>query len=209
MTLSFVSEQRILLQNVSWQLLEHLVAELGEQRSTRITYYKGQLEIMTPRWKHEVFHRLLDRCIQTILEELELDLWLGGATMLQRPHMSVAKEPDSCYYIQNEKSIRGKTDLDLTKDPPPDLVLDVDISNSSYLNQLILYADLDIPEVWRYGQSKLRFYKLNHGAYVECDKSPIFDFLSPQNVQEYLENCANKGINSATHDLRKWVNTVL
>ena len=209
MTLSFVSEHRILLQNVSWQLLETLGAELGETRSTRITYYKGQLEIMTPRWKHEVCHRLIDRCIQTILEELELDLWLGGATMLQRSHMSVAKEPDSCYYIQNEKVIRGKNELDLTRDPSPDLVLDVDITNSSNINQLILYADLDIPEVWRYGQLKLRYYQLKHGAYVECEKSPLFDFLSPKNVEEYLQNCETKGLTFAIRELRKWVNTVL
>jgi len=209
MTLSFFSEQRILIQNVSWQLLENLVAELGESRTTRITYYKGQLEIMTPRWKHEVYHRLLDRCIQIIVEELELDLWLGGATMLQRSHMTVAKEPDSFYYIQNVKLMRDKNDLDLTKDPPPDLVLDVDLSNSSNINQLILYADLDIPEVWRYSMSKLRFYQLNHGAYVECGNSPLFDFLTPQNVQEFLENCETKGINYASRQLRQWINSVL
>jgi Uma2 family endonuclease len=209
MTQSFVSEQRILLQNVSWQLLEHLVDELGETRSTRITYYQGQLELMTPRWKHEVCHRLLDRCIQVMLEELELDFWLAGATMLKRPHMIVAKEPDSCYFIQNEQFIRRKADLDLTRDPSPDLVLDIDINNSSSLNQLILYADLDIPEVWRYGQSKLRFYQLNHGAYVECDHSPLFDFLTPQKVEDFLTNCEEQGMMRATRELRAWVNSVL
>ena len=209
MSLSFISEQRILLQNVSWQLLENLVEELGEQRSIRITYYKGQLEMINPCWKHETIHRLLDRCIQIITEELELDICLGGATTLQRPHMSIAKEPDSSYYIQNEKVMRGKTDLNLTTNPPPDLVLDIDISNSSNLNQLILYSDLDVPEVWRYGDSKLSFYQLNHGAYVESEKSLIFDFLSPHNVQEYIENCETKGTHFATTELKKWVNDVL
>ena len=47
-TTSTSAEQRVLLQNISWQLFESLLLEMGEQRSTRLAYYKGKLELMTP-----------------------------------------------------------------------------------------------------------------------------------------------------------------
>ncbi|MBW4621851.1 MAG: Uma2 family endonuclease [Cyanosarcina radialis HA8281-LM2] len=34
-------------------------------------------------------------------------------------------EPDNCFYIQNHQRMRGKTRIDLTVDPPPDLAIEV------------------------------------------------------------------------------------
>ncbi|MEO8892528.1 MAG: Uma2 family endonuclease, partial [Coleofasciculaceae cyanobacterium] len=73
--------------------------------------------------------------------------------------MKAGKEPDSCYYIQNEAQVRGKIELDFTVDPPPDLALEIDITSSS-INQLEIYADLGIPEVWRYDGRTIHFYQL-------------------------------------------------
>ncbi len=60
---------------------------------------------------------------------------------IKKRKKSVGKEPDSCYYIQNEALVRGRTELDFAQDPPPDLALEIDITSSS-LNQFDLYADL-------------------------------------------------------------------
>ncbi|MBO1346131.1 MAG: Uma2 family endonuclease [Hormoscilla sp. GUM202] len=57
-------------------------------------------------------------------------------------------EPDSGFYIQNEPLMRNKKELDLTKDPPPDLVLEVDYTSS--VDRQIIYAALGVPELWRY-----------------------------------------------------------
>ncbi|NES83565.1 MAG: Uma2 family endonuclease [Moorea sp. SIO2B7] len=202
--ISKLAEQRVLLQNISWQFFENLLEELGEKRSHRITYYQGQLEIMTPLWAHENYNRLIDRLIVSLIEELNLEVWMGGSVMLKRANMNVGKEPDSCYYIQNEGRVRGKTDLNFNVDPPPDLVLEIDLGGS-HLNQLILYADLNIPEVWRYDGSKIYFYQLNHGAYVECDRSPTFSLLSAAEVHEYLEQCKTLGLTTALGQFRTWI----
>ena len=42
--------------------------------------------------------------------------------------MNQGIEPDQCFYIQNESKIRGKKRLDLQKDPPPDLALEIDVT---------------------------------------------------------------------------------
>lgn len=39
----------------------------------------------------------------------------------------------TCYYIQNEQAVRGKAEIDLTTDPPPDLAIEVDNTSSSII----------------------------------------------------------------------------
>jgi Uma2 family endonuclease len=73
LTMSTSSEQRVLLPNISWELYENLLAELGNQRSARIAYHQGQLEIMVPLPEHENRNRLIDRLIVTLIEELNLE----------------------------------------------------------------------------------------------------------------------------------------
>ena len=125
------AEQRVLLQNISWQLFESLLQEMGEQRSTRLAYHKGKLELMTPLWEHEDSKRVIERLIDTFTEEINIDVRMGGSVTLKRSEMSAGKEPDSCYYIQNAARVRGKKEIDLTQYPPPDLALEIDITSSS------------------------------------------------------------------------------
>ena len=42
-------------------------------------------------------------------------------TTFRREDLEKGLEPDQCYYITNEPKIRGKLELDLSVDPPPDL----------------------------------------------------------------------------------------
>lgn len=123
---------------------------------------------------------------------------------LKRQDMSVGKEPDSCYYIQNEARVRGKTTIDLTQDPPPDLAIEIDITNSS-LNQLALYADLGVPEIWRYDGRRLKIYQLQKKEYIECDYSPTFPLLPATKVEEFIEQCQTTGVITSVRQLREWV----
>ncbi|MCX7593253.1 MAG: Uma2 family endonuclease [Fischerella sp.] len=123
---------------------------------------------------------------------------------IKRPDMRVSKEPDSCYYIQSEARVRGKKKLDFTQDPPPDLAIEIDITNS-YLNQLEIYADLGVPKVWRYDGSTLGFYQLQDQKYVECNFSPTFPLLTASKVIEFLEKCQKLGVTTGLRLLREWV----
>ena len=202
------AEQRVLLQNISWQLFESLLQEMGEQRSTRLAYHKGKLELMTPLWEHENRNRLIERLVIALLEELNIEYSLGGSVTLKRSEFSAGKEPDSCYYIQNEARVRGKKEIDLTQDPPPDLALEIDITSSS-LNQLALYASLGVPEVWRYNGLRLKIYQLQNKEYVESEFSPTFPLLPATKVEEFLEQCQNLGVTAAVRQFRKWIKNQL
>ena len=93
------------------------------------------------------------------MEELEIDISGVGSTTLQLEVEDRGLEPDECYYIQNESRVRNEEDLDLTRDPPPDLAIEVDITRSS-LDRAGIYASLRIPEIWRYDGKTLRIYRL-------------------------------------------------
>lgn len=202
------AEQRVLLKNISWQLFESLLKEMGEQRSTRLAYHKGKLELMTPLWEHENPNRKIEAMVIALVDELNLNIEMGGSVTLKRRERAAGKEPDSCYYIQNEAQVRGKKDIDLSQDPPPDLAVEIDIT-SSFLNQLSIYSDLGIPEVWRYNGRTLKIYQLQNGEYVECDFSLTFPLLPATKVEEFLEQCQNLGVTAAVRQFRQWVRNQL
>ncbi len=197
-------EERTLLKGISWNLYENLLTEIGDNGTARLSYYRGDLEFMTPLASHENYNRQIDRAIIALAEELELDYNVFGSMTIKRPDLAAGKEPDSCYYITNELAVRGKRELDFTQDPPPDLSVEIDITSSS-INQLSLYAELGVSEVWRYNGSELIFYQLQSGKHAIVDRSPTFPILSPDRVLEFLADCQTDGINQAVKNLRTWV----
>jgi Uma2 family endonuclease len=197
-------EERTLLQGISWNLYENLLTELGDNGKARLSYDRGNLEFMTPLPSHENYNRQIDRAIVVIAEELDRDYNLFGSMTIKRADLAAGKEPDSCYYFANEAAVRGKTKLDFTQDPPPDLAIEIDITSSS-INQLALYARLGVGEVWRYDGAELVFYQLQSGEYTIVDRSPTFKSLSPDRVLEFLADSQTHGINRAVKMLKEWV----
>jgi Uma2 family endonuclease len=206
LTVINTGEERTLLENISWDLYENLLTEIGENGKARLSYYRGELEFMTPLPAHENYNRQIERAIVMLAEELDLNYNLFGSMTIKRPDLEAGKEPDSCYYIANEPAVRGKTKLDFTQDPPPDLAIEIDITSSS-INQLALYAALGVGEVWRYDGAALIFYQLEAGKYTVVDRSPTFPILSPARVLEFLADCQTDGLNRAVKLLREWVKT--
>jgi Uma2 family endonuclease len=197
-------EERTFLQGISWSLYESLLTEIGDNGKARLSYYRGDLEFMTPLPSHENYNRQIDRAIVVLAEELDRDYNLFGSMTIKRPDLETGKEPDSCYYIANEPAVRGKTKLDFTQDPPPDLAIEIDITSSS-LNQLAVYATLGVGEVWRYNGSVITFYQLQSGSYIVVDRSPTFQLLSPARVLEFLTDCQIHGVNQAVKMFREWI----
>ncbi len=198
------AEQRTYLHDISWELFENLLSEIGNNGSTRLAYYQGMLEFMTPLPEHERPIRRIDTLVVELATALNLPLDLLGSTTIKRPDLRAGKEPDACYYIQNEYLIRNKSQLDFTQDPPPDLAVEVDITNSS-IDKLALYATLGIPELWRYDGKTLTFYYLNNGNYRVVDRSVSFPMLSSPKVLEFLGDCQSLGVSNAVRSLREWI----
>ncbi len=76
--------------------------------------------------------------------------------------------------------------IDLTVDPPPDLVVEVDISSDSK-QRLMTYAALRVPEVWRYNRGSFTVLTLSDGNYTEASASRIASGLPAREIAQRIE----------------------
>jgi Uma2 family endonuclease len=197
-------EQRVIVRFVSWTTYEHLLADLSNQSSTRLTYDRGILEIMYPLPEHEEWNRTIALLVEVLAEEMRIDIRNFGSTTFRRADLARGFEPDSCFYIQREADISGKSTIDLTVDPPPDLVIEVDITSGS-LDKFPIYAQVGVPEVWRYDGQRLRISILTAERYVESETSLALPLLTGQRLSETLAQSKTLKRTALLRSFRTWV----
>lgn len=194
---------QLLLKDVSWQMFEKILEELGETRAARVSYSKGMLEIMTPLAEHEDDKVIIGDLVKALLEELDIEFRSLGSTTFKNEDMRQAVEADDCFYIQNETVIRGKKRIDLSVDPPPDLAIEIDITSRTKFNN---YEALGVPELWRYNGRKLQINVLQAGKYVESSTSYNFpDLPIGEVIHQYVEQSKTLGRNATMRAFRNWV----
>ncbi|MEG4318181.1 MULTISPECIES: Uma2 family endonuclease [unclassified Microcoleus] len=185
--------QNIQLSGITWQTYETLVAEFSHL-PLRLKYNGGNLEILEPSPEHQFYQTIIGRFVETLAEELGLNIAAVGSTTFKRPELSIA-EPNECFYIQNLCAIKGQTSIDTNENPPPDLVVELDLT-SFWENSLQVYADVGVPEVWIYNGERLIINKLEKTEYFSCDRSLAFptvhileivEFLHQAETMDYLE----------------------
>ena len=200
-------ENRVILKGVSWSTFKALLADVGDDRAWRIAYDRGVLEIRMPLEEHEEPKRLIESFVEAIVDELEIELRSLGSLTLEREDLTRAVEPDSCFYIQNESVVRGRN-INLPNDPPPDLAIESDYTNSS-VNKDALYAALGVPELWRYQRQSLQVYQLVEGKYQKCDRSLAFPFLPVAEIPGFIEQSRTIGQRSAVRLFRQRIREIL
>jgi Uma2 family endonuclease len=191
------------LSDISWQTYENLLAELSVNRRLRLTYNRGTLEIMVPSPEHERYKRIAGRFVETLAEELEVRIECLGSTTFKRPELSGA-EPDECFYMENINFIKGKKRIDLAQDPPPDLVVEIDITSSSR-NRFQVYADMGVPEIWRYDGKDFSINILQNQKYISVERSLAFPNLPLKEISTFLEQVGEKDYLQLVKEFRQWV----
>ncbi|NER35538.1 MAG: hypothetical protein F6J93_16360 [Oscillatoria sp. SIO1A7] len=109
---------------------------------------------------------------------------LKSTTWRDRPK-AVGKEADECFYIQSEAAMRGKLEIDLQVDPPPDLAIEIDLTSSS-IDKMAVYRELKVPEVWRWRNGKLTIQILGDNGYVESDTSLAFGSFPVKELARFM-----------------------
>jgi Uma2 family endonuclease len=195
--------RRILLHQVSWQEFESILAELGEHRSTRLSYSQGILEIAAPLPEHEKAKVTIADLLKVLLDEFDMDWESLGSTTFRSAEMQTGIEPDDCFYIQNHVLMIGREHIDLSIDPPPDLAIEIDITSKTKLSA---YEALKVPEIWRYQNRTLQINVLSQGRYVETQFSPIFpDFPVIEGISQFLDFSRTSGTRPALKAFRQWI----
>ncbi len=197
-----IGEQRVVLRSLTWQSYLAVRQTLSPTRNTRLTYSQGVLEITMPLEIHEFSAWLIGRFIYILASELGMDTKTMGSTTLDREALDRSGEPDAAYYIQNQPLVAGRT-VDLAKDPPPDLVVEVDITHTD-IDKLQLYAAMGVPEFWRYNGETWRIYRLQGSVYKEVERSPTFTIVPKTKLYEFLATARVSEL-QADRELREWV----
>lgn len=194
---------QVLLTDVTWAEFETILDELGEERATRLSYSNGVLEIMAPSPEHEDDKIILADLVKIILEEQGLEFRNLGSTTFKNEAMDQAVEPDECFYIEHEPAIRGKTRVDLTVDPPPDLVIEIDLTARTRFHN---YALLEVPELWRYDGHSLEISVLREGQYVVSPQSLHFPGIPVADaLPHHLVRSRSVGRTAVMRTFRVWI----
>jgi Uma2 family endonuclease len=194
----------LVLVGVSWQEYGKFLRAFEGRRATRLTYDRGVLEIMSPRHEHETDVDFLGCLAVTLTEEMGLPRKAGGSTTFRRRKKRRGLEPDRSYWIASEPLVRGKREIDLRKDPPPDLAIEVDVTSSS-LDRMAIYASLGVPEVWRMDDAGLSFHVLGpDGKYAPSPRSKSFPLVAPADLTRFLAMRAQMDENAVVQQFRAW-----
>jgi Uma2 family endonuclease len=179
------AEQRLRLSDIPWATYVAYSDGLGP-RHIRVTYDQGEMEVMTLSPRHENWKKLLSRLVEALTEEMEIDIASFGSMTCRREDLMRGLEPDDCYWIEHEPQVRGRADIDLETDPPPDLALEIEVSRST-LNRMTIYSALRVPEVWRWDGETLRVMLLTaRGVYRPSGRSKAFPFLPLAELVRFL-----------------------
>lgn len=204
-TATVIGKKRLLFHDVDWRDYGRFLRMFQDRPSVRLTYDCGDLEIIPTTHLRNTVSRFLARLATILTEELELPILGGGSTTLRRRRQSRGLDPDECFWIANERAMRGKDKLDLRVAPPPDLAIEIDVSKSSLPRQSI-YAALRVPELWRFDGREASFWMLKpNGDYGQRPKSRIFPFLKAGDFTPFLQRLTSDDQNAIARDFRSWV----
>lgn len=196
---------RVLLHEVDWAAYETMLEVVGDRRIF-LTYDRGALEIMAPLFDHELWKRRVGLFLPVLCGELGLEIVGGGSTTLRRRDEERGLEADEWFWVANAARMVGpRQRIDLSRDPPPDLALEVEGTRSA-LNRLAIYATLGVPEVWRYDGQVLRVHLLQpDGSYQEGGRSRSFPALPIDEFAAFLEQTLGLADVAALRAFAAWV----
>lgn len=189
----------ISIHNITWQDFEEILTNLGEKRNTRVAYYQGILEIMSPLAIHEKPHRVIAYIVTAILDFQGRDWDDFGSTTLKRPQIA-GIEPDTCFYIQNASRVKGCTNMNLSIYPPPDLAIEADVTSKTTLDA---YVAIGVPEVWIYKEQQLTINILHENNYIQSPNSLVFpDLLITQLIPQLVQKAIDEGTSKMLRELK-------
>lgn len=191
--------------DIRWETYEALVDDVGEQH-IGITYDDGRMVLMPPRPVHDVRKTMIARMIEMTSFVMEVPIASYGSTTWRRRDVKKGLEADECYYVQNEPFARGRIEFDLTRDPAPDLAVEVENTHHP-LDRPSIYAALGVNEIWRHDGKRLQFLgrEADGTGYRSIPVSQAFPFLTPDVIERHLAMARTAGEYETIRAFSAWL----
>lgn len=204
-------DSTVTFRDVSWDEYEKLLEQVGEAPGLRVSYDNGSLHVMTISAEHEKYAQFINSLIAGIRLRLRLNILAFGSATIRKRRRTKGHEPDACFYVQTAALIGNKFQLDFETDPPPDIVVEIDVHHDSR-PRFRVYAALGVPEIWRYDGHAMTIYHLSdegeiHG-YVEVDRSACLPMLTARLLTEMIDRMRKDGELDALLAFDEWLQSL-
>jgi Uma2 family endonuclease len=154
----------------TWQEYQRLCDQRGNGSIPRIKYRQGEVLLMSPLPVHGKDAHLIANIVTTLLDHDGREYDAFTPVTMTLPEES-GIEPDYCFYIDNWQAVSGKKRIDWQQDPPPDLVIEIDVTSYSAVEDYLPYR---VPEVWFFKKQKLLIYQFQETGYQLQTQSRYF-----------------------------------
>ena len=179
------SDAVLIQHGVSWDEYEELLEAVGEASGLRISYNEGALQVLALSQQHEVYSTLIERIVDRVGSYLRIKALFYGSSTMRRQSKMKGAEPDACFYVQHAELVGKKTRFDFEVDPPPDIVVEIDLHHDS-ISKFPIYAGLGVPEFWRFDGDSMTIYHLREGEYAASEASEALPLLTGRVLSEFL-----------------------
>jgi Uma2 family endonuclease len=184
----------------TWQDYQALCQQRGDRSIPRMKYRDGEVLLMSPLPKHGRDASLIADIIKVLLDYTGREYDSFTPVTMELPEAS-GIEPDYCFYIDNWEAISGKERIDWSSEPPPDLVLEIDVTSYSNINDYLPYR---VPEVWLFRKKQLLIYQLQGAEYILQEKSLYFSKIELKEViAQCLQIAYERNTSAAIRDLKQ------
>jgi len=201
-------EHRVVLRGVGWKGYQSLLEMVGDQ-PIRLTYDRGDVELMSPLPKHERKKCLLGQLVRILAREFHIAVMPMGSTTWSREEMDKGLEADESFYLGDLERVRDPDHVDLDVDPPPDLAIEIEITRSA-LDRVGIYGALRVPELWRFNGRTLRvLLRQEDGSYRESPSSGVFPRVPMDEVARFAAQDGIRDENAYLDHFTAWVRTTL
>lgn len=184
----------------SWQDYQAICASRGDGSIPRVKYRDGEILLMSPMPRHGREAHLLARIVEALLDSAGRNYEAFTPITMDLPEER-GIEPDDCFYIDNWAAVVGKDRIQWASEPPPDLVIEIDIT--SYTDAADYYP-YQVPEVWLFKVGQLRLFTCADGGYQPTTTSRYFPGVDlAALVADTLQIAAVQGSGAAIQALRQ------
>lgn len=184
----------------TWQEYQTLCQQRGDAVLPRMKYRHGEVLLMAPLPRHGRDASLIADIIKALLDHLQREYDAFTPVTMELPEAS-GIEPDYCFYIDHWRAVSGKERIDWGVDPPPDLVVEIDVTSFSDVRDYLPYR---IPEVWLLRNQTLLIYQLQDLEYVSQTASRYFPGMHlPEIVARCLHVAYERNTSMAIRALKQ------
>jgi hypothetical protein len=194
----------------TWGLYRGLLKARGERSAAKYVYRKGRLTIVSPSMEHERIKSRLTWMIEEMFLTLGIDFVpTGSLTLHSSPPSKHGVEGDASYYVCNLDLIRHKERVEMGIDPPPDLEVEVVISNP-VRDALRVHAAFGVKEVWVCKPGVLTFVVLGDDRrYRPSVASLCLPQVGPDELAGWIFNEESRDELTPRRAFREWAATSL